>query len=378
MNSVPLFSGHAPLLMLWHASWQAAILLSVSFLLSRRIQRARSRANLLHLSLFCCGLAPLVAVVVPKYVLLTTTLPAWIPLVQPADVEVQAPLSDPWRALATAVLVVWLAGVAFHAARIVYGWIRLRRVLHVSQPLVDERVGRLLCQSGAPTNLDLRVLVNLPSPFCWQMHRPVLIVPANVLQRSDEDLMLLLRHEAAHLHSGDPLQLFLEHCLLALFWFHPLVHLTVRQAQCWREIACDEWALASGGSPLRLARLLTDLAEQTTQPRHDAWQLAARGAASDWQLRLQRLVSQHRTTEASALFRRAMFSLVASVAVLLAAVRLAGPFPTAEPGQWTHWPRATGALLDLIGVQVVDFDLHRAAHDPREQAPEHRTAHRRR
>jgi hypothetical protein len=64
-------------------------------------------------------------------------------------------------------------------------------------------------------------------------------------------------------------------------------------------------------------------------------------------------------------------------ALSFAVVRLAGPYALAEPGHWTHWPRLTGQLLDLAGVQVVDFDLHRAAHDPREQSPEHRAGHRR-
>lgn len=378
MNAVPMLDTHATLVILWHASWQAAILISLAFLLGRQIQQARTRAHLLHLSLLLCGLSPLIAVLMPKYILLSSPLPAWIPLVHPIEAEGQLPLPDPWRALVTGVLTVWLAGAAFHAARIVYGWLRLRHVLRVSQPLRDERIIGLLREIGAPANLALRVLANLPSPFCWQMHRPALFVPPSVLQRSDEDLSLLLRHEIAHLRGGDPLQLFLEHCLLALFWFHPLVHRAVRKAQCWREIACDEWALASGGSPLRLARLLTDLAEQSTRQRHDAWQLAAQGAASDWQLRLQRLVCQQRTPPSSALSRRVMFTLVALVAMLLAIVRFAGPFPTPGFGQWTHWPRTTSAALDMIGVQVVDFDLRRAAHDPREQTPEHRSAHRRR
>ena len=39
-------------------------------------------------------------------------------------------------------------------------------------------------------------------------------------------------------------------------------------------------------------------------------------------------------------------------------------------------PPQAGDLLDLGGVQVVDIDLHRVAHDPREQTPEHRAAHR--
>lgn len=378
MNTVASFTSQAPLVFLWHASWQAAILLGLALLLNHCLPRPRCRANLLHASLVLCGLASLLAALIPKFVLLADPLPAWVPLVHPADTEVQTPLSDPWSMLAAGMLAIWLTGMAIHAARIVQGWIRVRRVLRASRPFADERVGRLLHEIGAPTNLDLRVLANLPSPFCWQMHRPALILPRSMLLYSDEDLMLLLRHEIAHLRGGDPLQLFLEHCLLALFWFHPLVHWAVRKAQCWREIACDEWALAAGGSPLRLARLLTDLAEQTTRPRHDAWRLAAQGVASDWQLRMQRLVAQRRAAETSRLLPGGILVLVALVAMLLAVVRLAGPFPMARPGQWTHWPRAASTALDIVGVQVVDFDLRRASHDPREQTPEHRRAHRRR
>src|SRR5690349_21683361 len=181
--NLPAFSTYAPLVMLWQTSWQTAGLLLLAFLLSGQIQRARLRARLWHFSLVCCALTAAVAALMPHYLLLPVALPAWIPLVHPADAELQAPLPDPFAALAAGVLVVWLAGAAFPAARLVSGCIRVRRGLHVSRPLVDERVSRLLRQIDTPANLDLRVLVNLQSPFCWQVHRPVLIVPPILLER---------------------------------------------------------------------------------------------------------------------------------------------------------------------------------------------------
>jgi beta-lactamase regulating signal transducer with metallopeptidase domain len=374
MNAV--LDPQSVLLFLWQASCQAACVLSLAFLLAARLPAARDRARMLHAAILCCGLTPLVSALLPHYILLPTPLPASVPFVDAADPTTVRSAGAPQTWIAVAVLIIWLAGLGLEIARIFYGWLRVRRVLHMSIPLNDERIQGMLQRIGSVKNLNLRVLPALESPFCWQMHRPVLVLPENLLCKPDDDLELLLRHEIAHLHAGDPYRLFLEHCVVAVFWFHLPVRRAMRHAQCWREIASDDRALAAGGSPRRLARLLTELAEQVAGPRSDAWQLSARGSTSDLQLRVLRLVSDRQSLELPTALRSLAFALTAAAVLLFAVVRLAGPFSLPQPGTWTHWPRLSGQLLDIAGVQVVDFDLHRAAHAPREQTPEHRAAHR--
>jgi bla regulator protein blaR1 len=203
----------------------------------------------------------------------------------------------------------------------------------------------------------------------------VIVLPDSLLERSDEELELLLRHELAHLRAGDPLQLFLEQLVLAALWFHPLVRRGIRLAQRWREFACDERAVSAGGSPKQLATLLTNLAENSARHYGGAWTLSSLGEPNDLLARLLRLLRATPSTR-PAMAQRAAPALLVTFAIALTTVRLAGPFAQ-HPGQrWVHWPVLSGPLLDLVGIQVVDFDLRRAAHDPREQGPEHRAAHR--
>lgn len=364
------------LLFLWQASWQAACLLGCASLLSTWLPGARSRARLWHAAILGCGIVPLVSGLLPHYILLNVPLPAGVPFVDAADFTTAPTGNQRLTWIATALVLIWMTGCGFHAAHIFYGWLKVRRVLSISAPLECQRLQELLQRNGRVKHLEVRILPALESPFCWQIHRPVLILPENLLCRTDEDLELLLRHEMAHLHAGDPCRLFVEHCIQAVFWFHPLVCRALRQAQCWREIASDDWALAAGGSPLRLGRLLTELAEQAARPRYDAWQLSAQGSTSDLQLRLRRMVGQRPSSEESAAIRGGIWAVMMMLTLSFAIVRLAGPFALPGTAQWTHWPRFTGQLLDLAGVRVVDFDLRRAAHDPREQTPEHRAAHR--
>jgi hypothetical protein len=354
-------------LFLWQAAWQAGFVLAAAWLLSACLPGAVARARLLHGGLVLSCLSPLASALLPRFILLATTLPPWVPLVD-ASGWMHSSQASAWEWAALLLAGVWILGVVCQSLRIVHGW--------VSRPLQDERCRALLEPMAGAGNIELRTLPGLDAPFCWQVHRPVLVLSERLLARSDEDLTLLLRHEVAHLRSGDPLRLFVEHCVLALLWFHPLVYWIARKAQAWREVACDEWAVADGASSRTLARLLTELAELAALPRPHDWQLSASGAALDLQLRIRRLTDDaHRLVPSSI---RSWFAqtLLLALVVSLTLVRVAGPSGPSQGEHWTHWPPATSRMLDVLGVQTVDFDLRRARRDPREQRPEHRAAHR--
>jgi beta-lactamase regulating signal transducer with metallopeptidase domain len=361
-------------LLLWQAFWQAALLLVGGWWLSRSISDARRRSCLLHWSIVGCLLVPAASLLLPHLIVLPAALSGWFPLVDAAPPAEAAhlPLAG-W--LAMFLVAVWMGGAAFQIIRIAAGWIGIRRVLSLSVPCQDERLVALLGRNDGDRLLKVRLLAGLHAPFCWQIHRPVIVLPENLLARSDEELELLLRHELAHLRAGDPLQLFVEQLLLAALWFHPLVWRGIRLAQRWREFACDDWAVAAGGSPKQFATLLTCMAERSARPRSGAWELSSLGELNDLQARLLRLLRPSPSPH-PAIAHHAALVLLATFALVLTTVRLAGPWAERPEQRWLHWPILSGPLLDLVGVQVVDFDLQRAQHDPQEQSPEHRSDHR--
>ncbi|MCW1887436.1 hypothetical protein OKA04_22055 [Luteolibacter flavescens] len=88
----------------------------------------------------------------------------------------------------------------------------------------------------------------LPGPVVHGLLHPRLLVSSEFLARDEASQEMILRHEMEHLHGHDvPLRAALELAAI-VFWFHPLVHLLLRQYDRAVEMACDD-AVIAGGVP---------------------------------------------------------------------------------------------------------------------------------
>ena len=59
----------------------------------------------------------------------------------------------------------------------------------------------------------------------------------------------MLLHELAHARRRDNLTGAFVHCLVCVFWFHPLLWLAEKRLRIERERACDELVIACGITP---------------------------------------------------------------------------------------------------------------------------------
>jgi hypothetical protein len=85
------------------------------------------------------------------------------------------------------------------------------------------------------------------SPQVVGLWRPTILLPLEE-RLSDEDLDLALMHELAHVRRGDLVLGWIPALARALFFFHPLVHLAVREYALCREAACDALVVSRGGT----------------------------------------------------------------------------------------------------------------------------------
>ena len=75
--------------------------------------------------------------------------------------------------------------------------------------------------------------------------KPTVLLPTQFLASlSDQQLKNILLHELAHHERRDVLANFLQKICLAVFWFHPLVHIMDRLISRAREEICDNYVLA--------------------------------------------------------------------------------------------------------------------------------------
>jgi beta-lactamase regulating signal transducer with metallopeptidase domain len=88
--------------------------------------------------------------------------------------------------------------------------------------------------------------------------KAVLLLP-QTMERPDDRLDAILLHEAAHLRAGDVTKNRLLALFTALFWFHPVARLLVREIREAIEQRCDDFALAHT-PPDRYAETLVEIA----------------------------------------------------------------------------------------------------------------------
>jgi len=121
----------------------------------------------------------------------------------------------------------------------------------------------------------IAVSQEIAAPIAAGPLRRCILIPAKLLgQVSESELEQIIQHETAHLTRRDDVTLLLQRILEALFPWHPALRFATRQMSFEREVACDDFVIAS--APTRLyAQCLTHLAELA----HSSGPLAANAAA---------------------------------------------------------------------------------------------------
>jgi beta-lactamase regulating signal transducer with metallopeptidase domain len=180
-------------------------------------------------------------------------------------------------------LLVYLAGVLIHLARTVAGLARLviiaRRAQPVHAPAWADALARLRGRLGVVRPVCLLVSNEVTSPLSWGMRAPVIVLDAASAAHADPDAVIA--HELAHIACGDWPAMLLGRLLLALYWWHPLMHLLVRSSENDTEHAADDTALAAGVPASDYAHTLLSVSRRAYAPAAGgmASQIAGRGNA---------------------------------------------------------------------------------------------------
>jgi beta-lactamase regulating signal transducer with metallopeptidase domain len=140
------------------------------------------------------------------------------------------------------------------------GWLslaqRLATTLHIQRPLILLRGDRL----GVPVT--------------WGIVYPIVLLPEDADEWTEERRRYVLVHEMAHVKRLDALTQLLGQVALALFWFDPLVWIANRRLQLEREHACDDYVLRHGTQPSTYAADLLSMVQSLGTPAHRSAQPA--------------------------------------------------------------------------------------------------------
>ncbi|HEL5402182.1 TPA: transmembrane BlaR protein [Stenotrophomonas maltophilia] len=232
-----------------------------------------------------------------------------------------------WWAVALAAL--WMSGVLLMALRTFGEWRRCRALLAAAYPCEDEALVQALQLAsdahGVRPAPRLWMSTQVDAPQLVGPFRPVLLLPAGDNALQGDALDLALTHELQHLQRRDLQWGLLPALAQHLFFFHPLLRLSVREYAQAREEAVDAAVVGQhGASRQAYGRLLLQLGV-APQPH-----LGVASAAPDTTSLKRRLLSLQPRRACPRILAMALTAAVVLVGV--APVRLvAAPVPPAPP-----------------------------------------------
>jgi bla regulator protein blaR1 len=269
----------------------------------------------------------------------------------------------------------WLIGCFVSFGLFIYRTIQAEKFLRTCRPVDPDLIslGAVVSHEGhgaePQINRHTVKLVSSPaitSPFCWQFHRPYIVIPDSLLTYEDDNLKFILRHELAHLRTGHPIQVFLQRSVEIIFWFHPMVWWASHESALAREFMCDDEAVETRSEIVAyLKTLLTIVEQNAVNEGPQVGSLAFvrnRNVMAERARRLVHAAQQPTTPGRSPLTQRLLSR--AAPAMLVAATCIASilwlPINVlASPeARWSPWPEWTAHVLHDFGVQTRDFEVY--------------------
>lgn len=149
--------------------------------------------------------------------------------------------------LASYLPTIWALGAISVLGWLAFSSVQIRRLTKLARP-ADAHLTSLLRDCARSEGLHsiprLAVIEGLPSVAVHGLLRPVLLLPADAVERhTTAELRGIFLHELQHLKRADCAWTWLGLVACAVHWFNPLAWLLFRRFCADRELACDEAAL---------------------------------------------------------------------------------------------------------------------------------------
>jgi beta-lactamase regulating signal transducer with metallopeptidase domain len=264
---------------LLHFLWQGTAVAALAAVLMEFCRRASTRYVLAVGALLVMVLAP-VATFLSLAPLNSAFLPAsYLPADKPAPIAPGiaagpssimmhlSPSLDPLPWLVEA----WLMGVALLSLRSAGGFLLLEGQRRRQTSSAGDQV-LLICHTlqrrlGLDRHIRYRECNWLQVPAVIGWFRPIVLLPVSALTGlSEEQLLMIVAHELAHIQRFDAFVNVFQIAVEILLFYHPAVWWLNRRIRTEREHCCDDIAVSLFGNPVEYARTLTLMEGWRTAP----------------------------------------------------------------------------------------------------------------
>jgi bla regulator protein blaR1 len=296
--------------------------------LALRVTRAASPSVRHRIAI--AGLA--LCIVVPMLAAWPATHLEGATTIMTASVDLQTLARD---RIAVALVYGYLALLLWKAVALTRATLATMSLRRTCTPIIDGPIVASFERCNPAGSIQLCRSEDVPTPVVFGVAWPVIVCPDG-FEDSDRDVIdAVIAHESAHVARHDVAITLAIEILTIPFAFHPAVAALKRAAARYRELACDERALARLRMPRRTyASALVRVAEFGT----GGAAVAAAGAASHLEARIRELLERRRGSRVSLATR----GLVCGC--LVAATAIAPLFAIALDAGWR----------ELSGVWTLD------------------------
>ena len=229
-------------------------------------------------------------------------------------------------------LMAWSGGFLFLTIGLLRSFHNIDRLSRRSRSLEDKERRYLdyllMPHLESNTELHYRASDQISSPMLIGISQPAVLLPDRFIDNLNESqLRSVLLHELAHYQRRDGLANFLQKIMLAIFWFHPLVHALDRMLSRAREEICDNYVLnceqaVNYGETLLQVNSFSVNRRQDLQPLHIT--VGVMGSSWNLESRIRGLLNEGRdkTVRLNHRMRRVIQFVAAGLSVFLAACQI--------------------------------------------------------
>ena len=178
---------------------------------------------------------------------------------------------SPRFSVSTLLLVVWMIMSIVFLAPIGAGLWQMRSLRRSGKPWRERQsiLEALAIDAGIHRRVEVLLHEMVIGPMTCGVMRPIVLLPADAQEWTEEDLRRALIHELEHVRRADWVSQCFVRVVCACYWFHPLVWIARRRHLLEAERACDDAVLRRADATAyadQLVRLAERLSITSNRP----------------------------------------------------------------------------------------------------------------
>jgi TonB family protein len=261
-------------------------------------------------------------------------------IIVPSQPVPPPPRPFPWT-------LVYAAGVAVSAGRLVYGCWLTRRLLRAATRI--QRFDDPIYESGQ---------ITVPLTIAGRI-----LLPAGWASWDAAKLDAVLVHERTHVRRSDWTISILAAVNRCVYWFHPLAWWLEAHVRSLAEEACDDASLAHVARE-SYAQALIDMAAAVRGTKHRvAWEALAMAKGAEVRMRIERILDDTRPLSIPITRSRWLAIAIAAVPLIFFAAVARPAHVRAQQPQPTPLPAVAQVPQDEAALKQAQIDIERLEHE---------------